>query len=423
MKFTAPALLLGILLVLTSCASSTKDEAETIDAVLDGPTITVLDEAGGAVADAEVWIVDRLAIRADVAVVASRMTGDWVQTSVEIATEVRRTDADGKATFDVVPQSGVLVAARRGALFGGVELKGLGGRELEIRLRPRPTYRVRVVDADGEPAVGVPMSLAIPRGDELERLAATSFTDAEGLAVMYEPPPAAYTARRGTDRGTARVAVARIATRDVLQVAVDPVGTAELQLPPTGSVALVASHPDFPVDHWRGVIQLFAAADGSRSELTLAASLDDSRVVVDHVEVGVPLRAVIVLGEKGDEVRRLIGKHAELLKPVENPGEQTSRILLLDGGGLFEGRVIDEEGEPIAGAALDLVVRDDPGTTWTLITDDDGGFRWLLTSSREPLDGAVVELKATRRRGTVTIPRGSPAAGLVSLGTVELLLP
>ena len=34
---------------------------------------------------------------------------------------------------------------------------------------------------------------------------------------------------------------------------------------------------------------------------------------------------------------------------------------------------------------------------------------------------AVVELKALRLRGTVTIPRGAPGEGVVSLGTIELL--
>ena len=87
-----------------------------------GPVITVLDEAGGPVVDAELWVLDRQTLRADAAVLASRITGDWVATSLQLATEVRRTDGEGRARLLAPVGRGAFIAARRGALFGSAEV-------------------------------------------------------------------------------------------------------------------------------------------------------------------------------------------------------------------------------------------------------------------------------------------------------------
>ncbi|MDG1490687.1 MAG: hypothetical protein P8R43_02265, partial [Planctomycetota bacterium] len=102
-----------------------------------GPVITVLDEAGGPVVDAEVWVVGRRTLRADAAVLASRITGDWVETSLRLASEVRRTDDRGRARLLEPAGRGAFVAARRGALFGSAEVPSIGREGLALSLRPR----------------------------------------------------------------------------------------------------------------------------------------------------------------------------------------------------------------------------------------------------------------------------------------------
>ena len=143
-----------------------------------GPLISVVDEAGGPVPDAELWLVDRRTLRADAAVLASRITGDWVETSLQLAAEVQRTDGRGRARLQDSPAPGVFLAARSGALFGSVEVRAIGREGLVLSLRPRTSYRARVLDSEGRPAQGVPLTLAVPGEPRLDRLPATAVTSA-----------------------------------------------------------------------------------------------------------------------------------------------------------------------------------------------------------------------------------------------------
>ena len=107
-------------------------------------------------ADAELWILDRRTLRAEAAVLASRITGDWVETSLRLAAEVQRTDPGGRARLSETPAPGVFVAARSGALFGSVEVPAIGRDGLVLSLRPRTSYRARILDSEGRPAEGGP---------------------------------------------------------------------------------------------------------------------------------------------------------------------------------------------------------------------------------------------------------------------------
>ena len=235
-----------------------------------GPVITVLDEAGGPVVDAELWVLDRQTLRADAAVLASRITGDWVATSLQLATEVRRTDGEGRARLLAPVGRGAFIAARRGALFGSAEVPTIGRDGLVLSLRPRTSYRARVLDSSGRPAEGVPLTLAVPGEPRLERLPVTAVTGPDGTAVLYEPPAEALVGLRRVPRGTERVALIRAATRETLAIPVDPVGTGEASLPPSADLVIRLTHRGFPGAEWGGVLQLFPARNGSRSDVTLA---------------------------------------------------------------------------------------------------------------------------------------------------------
>jgi|GEM_PF-1753868 len=416
-KYAALALLPA--LALFGCSSP--GEAAGVGDVLagKGPRVTVIDEVGDPVEGAEVWIVDHRSLRADVAVLASRITGDWVETAKAVAASIETTDANGLVRFPTAPTGGVLVAASKGSYFAALERRQIGSGKFEITLRPRIPYRVHVVDSEGKPAVGVAVSLAIPRGEAIERLPASARTDEDGVAILHEPPPEAFAARRDVDRGTVRLAVARIPAGSQPTAPVDPVGTGEIVLPPCGTVELIASHSQFSQDHWKGVVQLFAAKNGSRSDQTLAARFEGGRVTFKYVEVGIDLRAVAVIVEEDDPARRPVGAFSDRLEPVELPGEVRGRVLLLDKGAMIEGNAVNAKGEPFAGVPLTLMVENDPATTWTIMTDDRGGFRWLVTKTREGLDGALVLLRANGAKGTKTLPN-VPLGSTVPLGTIEL---
>ena len=385
-----------------------------------GPTVTVIDELGDPVEGAEVWIADPTSLRADVAVVASRVSGDWVETAKAVAASLDTTDANGKVRFPVAPLGGVLVAASKGSQFAALERRQIGASGLELTLRPRVQYRVEVVDHEGAPAPDVAVSLAIPRGESLERIPASARTDATGIATLVEPPPEAFAARRNVARGTVRVALARIPAAVLPSASVDPVGTGRIELPPTGAVTLIASHSQYEEDHWECVVQLFSASSGTRSEQTLARELKAGRAEYPYVEVGVDLRVVGVFAEATDEQQRPVGSYSERLEPVVEIGESRGRVMVLDRGALLQGTVVDANGEPVPGVPVTLRIKDAPATTWVVVSDLSGGFRWLVTQPRTRLDGALVEVRAAGREGTKTLPE-TPAGSTIDLGPIEVL--
>lgn len=407
--------LLGAPLFLTSCASpAAGDELPG-----RGPVITVLDEAGGPVADAELWILDRRTLRAEAAVLASRITGDWVETSLRLAAEVQRTDPRGRARLSETPAPGVFVAARSGALFGSVEVPAIGRDGLVLSLRPRTSYRARILDSEGRPAEGVPLTLAVPGEPRLERLPVTAVTGPDGVAVLLEPPAEALVGLRRVPQGTERVALARVATRDPIVVPVNPVGLGEGTLPPTSDLALRLTHGGFPPDHWGGVIQLFPARNGSRSDVTLASELVGSEVVLRHVERDLDLRAVLVVSEMGASRGQLLGSFSQLVEAVGRDEVRPAREIALDGGVLLTGRLVDKDGRARGGASAQAMVEGEPSTTWSLATGPGGEFRWLLAAPGDPSGWSAVRIGGRRDGVSVPMPPFEPG-GTASLGDIVL---
>ncbi len=384
-----------------------------------GPVITVLDEAGGPVVDAELWVLDRRTLRAEAAVLASRITGDWVETSLRLAVEVQRTDSRGRARLLEPTDPGAFVAARRGALFGSAEVPSIGREGLVLSLRPRTSYRARILDSSGAPAEGVPLTLAVPGEPRLERLPVTSVTGPDGTAVLYEPPAEALVGLRRLPQGTERVALARVATREVIAVRVDPVGTGEASLPPSADLVIRLTHLGLPAEAWGGVLQLFPARNGSRSDVTLATEVLDSVVTLRHVERELDLRAVLVVGEGDSGNERLLGSLGQLIPAIGAEEPRPAREVALDRGVLITGRLVDGEGRARALEATQAMVEGEPSTTWTLVTGPDGGFRWLITAPESAKGWSAVRIGGRRDGVTLSLPDFTPG-GTVSLGDVLL---
>lgn len=384
-----------------------------------GPVITVLDEAGGPVVDAELWVLDRQTLRADAAVLASRITGDWVATSLQLASEVRRTDGEGRARLLAPVGRGAFIAARRGALFGSAEVPSIGRDGLVLSLRPRTSYRARVLDSSGRPAEGVPLTLAVPGEPRLERLPVTAVTGPDGTAVLYEPPAEALVGLRRVPRGTERVALVRAATRETVAIPVDPVGTGEASLPPSADLVLRLTHRGFPGAEWGGVLQLFPARNGSRSDVTLAIEVEGSSANVRHVERGLDLRAVLVVSEGDGEDERLLGSLSQLVTAVGEEEPRPAREIALDQGVLITGRLVDGDGQARGLESAQAVVEGEPSTTWTLVTGQGGDFRWLVTAPEGAERWSAVRIGGRRDGVTLPLPEFTPG-GSVSLGDVSL---
>lgn len=388
--------------------------------------------SGESLEGVEVWLVDPREVVPERAVVASRTLGDWVEASRAMATEVAWTNARGIATFAGERDAGYLVAARQGALFGLVERTAppAKGERTNLQLAGRAAYPVLVRDGSGAPAPGVALTLAAPDPATPDRpfpLPATAFTDERGLATLYEPPAIAAQVFEGLDQIPERIALIRIPAEGLAPVSLDPGGErVEAILPALRPLEIRCQHAAFSEEHWAGLVQVFLASDGSRSERTLAQVLDGGRLTMPHATAANDLRLIAVVSEAAAP-ERFIGT-LTLVAPRDSAASGASgaaRVieLPLDSGLLLTGRCLDASGKALTNATIDLFVVGDASTSWTQVTDAEGRFRWLLTRPGKPLARVVVgvrtrgdggQTKATKRLGEVA------AGEVVDVGVLTL---
>ncbi len=394
-------------------------------------SVTVIGPEGRAVEGAEVWLVDPSTVDPKRAVIASRTLGDWVAASRAMATLVEVTDGNGAVAFEGARPQGFLVAARSGALFGMAERREplRRGELLELNLVERKSYRVRLSDSSGAPAVGVPMTLAAPDPGTPDRpymLPATATTNAAGEATLFEPPAAATNVLEGLDQIPERLAVLRLPARGLVPLELRDDGESlPWALPPLGELRLVGRHPAFSEAHWTGLVQVFPAADGSRSSRTLTQHLTDGALELPYVSQDDDLRAVVVISE-ASAPERFIGTMTMALEaPDEDAAIAAPRVaeLPLDTGLILTGRCVDAKGAALGEETIDLFVVGDAGASWTVITDAEGRFRWLLLRPGKPLAKVVVGARSERAQGDLraTTRLGDVAAGqVVDLGVLTL---
>jgi hypothetical protein len=383
----------------------------------------VVGPQGGRLEGVEVWLVDAESIDPERAVIASRTLGDWVAASRAMATQTAITDESGSAELDGAGTKGFLVAARSGALFGMAE--ALGGSErgdrLELNLVERRSYRVVLTDAEGAPATGVQITLAAPDPGAPDRpfmLPSTATTDAAGRATLFEPPAAATRVLEGLDQVPERLAILRLAARDLSPLELRADGEAlPWSLPPMERLELACKHAAFSREHWAGLVQVFPAADGSRSPRTLAQSFGGGVLKLPFVGQGEDLRAVAVISE-ASAPERFLGTFTMAIDALDAGGgaaAQRSVELPLDAGLIITGRCVDAKGAGLGEETIDLFVVGDAGTSWTQVTDVEGRFRWLLLRPGRTLAKVVVGARTERPGGDL---RGTARLGDVAPGQV-----
>ena len=271
--------------------------------------VEVVDGAGAPIAGADVWLIEQSGLDPTRAAFASRVTGDLVATSRELASQVIRSDERGIALLER-PSGGAMIAGERGSAFGQAEFLGRPPADVRIQLADRLEFQITVLDAVGTPLAGVPLTLGVQaaQGRQMpELLPVTSLSGEDGVVVLYVPQKLI-----GAIERSALVVMARIPSRRPTVLTLDAAIASDMILPAVGRLELFA--PELGGGPpWSGLIQVFASSDGTRSDTTLAVRLENGYVELPAVEADTDLRISGLISLEGGgappfgRLRRRIG--------------------------------------------------------------------------------------------------------------------
>ncbi|MCA8953232.1 MAG: carboxypeptidase regulatory-like domain-containing protein [Planctomycetes bacterium] len=355
-----------------------------------GHLVTVRTDAAAPVAAADVWVVDLDRIdeatraflrlhwhRLEVAVLASRFGVHY------------RTAANGTVVV-AMPEHGACFAMREHDT--GTSLRT--GDATIVTLDRCGIVNVEVVDADGRPVEGLPLSV---RNSPVRTGPAfgAGVTDRTGRARLVT----ALQWVRGVDG--ARVRAAIVADEPVFVPLPSDYFDAEhtspllqLRLPPTGS-ALVTFGGLGEMPGFRPKSTLAVDADagpfaGHDTEIEWPVRCDERGDFYPAVAVGTALCASVQLADSNTGWLRLRG-----VGPVE-AGEQATLALALDGGTVaVAGRLLDADGTPAREARVRLTFQSPHRLTGQdLTTAADGRFTSAIDLA--PFGGGDVRLEVVR---------------------------
>lgn len=367
----------------------------------------VVTEDGGAVSgECEIWALEEGAFDPRALLMVGRATGDRVETSRRVATWSGRT-VDGRTSVPRAAGASALVMARRGASYGEVEVPATARGPVELAIEPRTVLTAWVLDGAGEAVAGVPVGLALRelRGG-LRDLPITARTDADGLAVLYG-------GSEETSEGAPLVAWVRTATAERLVRPITPDLEASFVLPDPATVEVrFAGGPGVRIE---GIVQVFAAAEGSRSTRALAALVEDGTTGKIVVQGGVPLRAIIAVTDPEDP-GVIAGRVSVDLGAVQ-PGEARRETVDLSTWTEITARLRDGRGMLATGAAVEVALAPSLRATMRIVVGDEGRVRWLVPPGGIS-PGDALRVRAGRAGAEVALPPELSAR--VDLGELEL---
>lgn len=401
--------LLAALVLLAACGAPSPDRSAS--ALPSAPAaddasfeVEVLQGGAPAPGEVEVWALHEGAFDPRALVLVGRETGDRVETSRRLATWSGQA-RDGRVRVPGKGGAAVLVMAQRGAWYGEVEVRR--GEAARIELIERETLTVYVADATGDPVMGVPVGLAAREARGGQRmLPITALSGEGGEAILYGGPV-------GVSSGPLE-AVLRAPFRDGGDRAVAPGMDARLVVPRWAIVDLQLP----AVEGARtpsAVVQVFAAAEGSRSTRALTESLapGDSRWIL--VEGGTPLRAIVALRDPDDPFA-LAGRTSLDLGSVA-PRRTHEEVIDVAQWTELTGTV-QAAGEPLpAGTSLDLSLAPALRESMRVTVREGGAFRWYLPPGAVSA-GDLLKIQAGRARGQVPIDGAGGRA--LGVGTIPL---
>jgi len=292
---------------------------------------------------------------------------------------------------------------------------------------PPEAIRVRVVDAAGRPAAGVPVLLTARRAADaasehvLGRVA-TAGADAEARF----PRPTELLERAGAHGASVRlVASCDLPLADGPRVELEPAALGPepvvLALPPTGSVvaAVRPAEPDAPVRvrlGWR-----VAGGDAPGWSRAHVAHVDTRAGDARFERVGLGLDLELVAHAVDHATRTAT---ARVTGPRGAGEEVRVELELGPPWPVVTGRALDGAGAPIAGASLRASLRlstDPEGrehatqSLGRIGTDADGRFRVTIRAPLPPGGSRVLWLERGEGR-TAARPSGDDASGSIDLG-------
>lgn len=416
------------------------DDATWVDVVVvDGQT-------GAPVADAEVHWTDELSLALGRAACTDT---EWlalpklpIEALAALAGWRTRSDARGRARVTV--RETTQIAARRDDRYGTLPLRANTLAPAEghrVLLHADRTLAVRVLDATGAPATGVPVGIASFNADDAmigrHSMVVHARTGADGMAAIphvqivneefaearrlrfWDKPPFAHFVRAclpGLDGARAGFDLAA------------PPAQVELRLPPHGSIRVRTALDGAPVPGVRTASLVEApdaAAAAPRSQHDRQLRDMANRPAVFGAD-GRARFGFVPLGKRWHVTTPDAGG---LLVEVEGPmahGQEVEATLAPDRERcLLRGRLFAAVGEPLRRATVRVFLLDvDPrGREATVATDDGGRFLAAI----EPLaDGDATATLAIdwRSEGAplrrATLPERRLLAGLSDLGDVVL---
>lgn len=372
---------------------------------VDALEVVVTEDGAAVSGECEVWALQEGAFDPRALLIAGRAMGDRVETSRRVATWSGRT-VGGRAS---VPREGAtaLVMARRGASYGEIEVPAAARGPVELAIRPRNALVARVVDSAGQPVAGVPVGLALrePRGG-LRDLPIAARTGADGLAVLYGGPAEA-------PDGAPLAARLRTATAEPLVRPITRDLEASFVLPDPASVQI--RFEGGAAGGIEGIVQVFAAAEGSRSASTLAATVEGGATEKIVVQGDVPLRAIIAVIDPEDS-GAVAGRVSVDLGAVQ-PGEALVHNVDLASWTEITARLGDGRGELAIGTAVEVALAPSLRTRMRVVVGDEGRVRWLVPPGAISA-GEVFRVRAGRAVAEATLPAALDSR--VELGELEL---
>ena len=304
-----------------------------------------------------------------------------------------RSDRDGKLRVHIGKQV-TMVQARHGGRYGVTSLQAEGEPPKDghrVLLEPDCTVRVHIVDALGQPAVGVALSLEPydPDQDQSMRVGGELRTEADGMATFAHVQNR-RTVQWGMKEGQQVtqwrlfVAIPGLAMPPILVDAVQvPSEPIEVQLPPTGRLRAKATMGGQPLPGLQLAYHLGPKNDPVATSHAAQAPIDpDGWARFRHVALGKTL--FVLARQDATSITR------ELPGPTRSGQEVEIAIDLADASIVVTGRLLSDGGQPIADQIMIGTFDTSTfGGSFHVTTDAAGRFAWWVASQDSNLDAPL----------------------------------
>ena len=373
---------------------------------------------------AEVLFLDMAAVKDRAALMKSIATGGLgkIESVMERFGRIFRADTRGVAWIPSLderrnhglPESPILLAARKGRLFGLLPPKDIQGPPLKVEISPRRELLVQVVDQGGNPLAGVPVGVGLA-GDDFHNFPLREVTQGpKGIARFRHLD---FFSRMEIPSGRKGLVSLQVPMKKAVEKEFDlrklPRNPLVLTLPPTGRVEVYVQGPEGPISDGEALVTLLAVPeeeDGPptfsefQAQMAPLVPVKEGKALFPFVGLELTLQVSAVKIRKRQEGMM---SHPETVKgpgPVA-PGQTVFfRLSLLRKEVLLTGRLLLPSGKPAARVSLRWTLEtknegNSSSSSSTLETDEKGRFRFTLEDGKFHGGTRTLTLLLTRGGG------------------------